>query len=463
MPSQPSSPEQTTLFGVPEDFVPPQQPSAPLPTNATPRLRLPQRDQVEIRTLALDQLLPDEHPARLVWAYVQGLDFTPLLQTIRAVQGQAGRDANDPRLLLALWLYATIDGVGSARRLDTLCGESLPYQWLCGGVSVNYHSLADFRVAHEAFLDGLLVQSVAALLQQGLINLTRVAQDGLRVRASAGKASFRRAATLKECLREAETQVQALKQQEGEDAASASWRQQQARQRAARERLERVQQALAEVEKLQTRAAEVAQRHGVKKKTERRASTTDPAARTMKMADGGYRPAYNVQLATTAAGSIIVEVAVTNQGSDSGQMSPMLEQMQQHYQQTPQEWLADGGFTALEDITTATREYGATVYVPLKDEAKKKEQGIDPYEARRRDTPEVAAWRARMGTEEAKAIYKERGQVAEWPNAGFRQRGLYQVTVRGQQKVRCVGLCQALVHNLLRGEALRAQAQGKAG
>jgi transposase len=133
------------------------------------RLRLPERNQVEIRFLALDQLLPDDHPARLAWAYVEGLDLPPFYQTIQARQGVAGRDANDPRILMALWLYAHLDGVGSARRLDQLCQESRPYQWLAGGVSMNYHSLADFRVEHVERLDQLLTDSVARLLHQGLV------------------------------------------------------------------------------------------------------------------------------------------------------------------------------------------------------------------------------------------------------------------------------------------------------
>src|SRR6185437_12140539 len=269
------------------------------------RLRLPERHQVEIRSLALDQLLPDDHQARVVWAYVEGLDLTPLYQTIQARQGVAGRDANDPRILRALWLYATLDGVGSARRLDQLCQESLPYQGLAGGVSMNYHSLADFRVEHVELLDQLLTQGVAALLHQGLAQRTRVAQDGMKVRASAGSSSFRRRATLAKCLEQAQDQVAALKTATDEDAAALSRRQQAARQRVARQRQERVEKALQEAEQLAQRRQEVERSKGVPAKEER-ASTTDPQARTMKMGDGGFRPAYNAQFATTTVGGVIV-------------------------------------------------------------------------------------------------------------------------------------------------------------
>src|SRR5579883_2315833 len=391
------------------------------------RLRLPERNQVEIRFLALDQLLSDDHQARIVWTYVEGLDLTPLYQAIQARQGIAGRDANDPRILMALWLYATLDGVGSARRLDQLCQESLPYQWLAGGVSMNYHSLADFRVEHVALLDQLLTDGVASLLHQGLVQLTRVAQDGMKVRASAG------------------------------NAAAVSRRQQAARERAVRERQERVEKALQEAEQLAQRRQQVERSKGVPAKPER-ASTTDPEARTMKMGDGGFRPAYNAQFATATVGGVIIGVAATASGSDSGQMPLMVEQLQTRYGRVPEEMLTDGGFATLEDIQTVHAEHGVKVYAPIKDEDKKRTRGVDPFAPRRRDAEGVALWRQRMGTAEAKAIYKERASAAEWVNALARNRGLYQVGVRGRLKVLAVLLWQALAHNLMRAVALRRAA-----
>lgn len=423
------------------------------------RLRLPERHQVEIRCLALDQLLPDEHQARLVWAYVEGLDLTPLYQAIQARQGVAGRDANDPRILMALWLYATLDGVGSARRLDQLCQESLPYQWLAGGVSMNYHSLADFRVEHVQRLEQLLTDGVAALLHQGLVSLTRVAQDGMKVRASAGSSSFRRRPTLAQCLEQAQAQVAAVKTANDEDAAAVSRRQQAARQRAAQERQQRIEKALQEAEQLAQRRQEVERSKGVPAKPER-ASTTDPEARTMKMGDGGFRAAYNAQFATTTTGGVIVGVAVTSSGSDSAQMPRMVEQLHQRYRRVPREMLVDGGFATLEDIQTVHAEHGVKVYAPIKDEDKKRARGVEPFAPRPRDKEGVALWRQRMGTAEAQGIYRERACAAEWVNAMARNRGLYQVRVRGRLKVLAVLLWQALAHNLLRAAALRKAAAG---
>jgi transposase len=436
---------------------------APEPAGVpTPRLRLAERTQGEIRTASVDELLPADHQVRVVWTYVCELDLTALLQEIKAVPGQPGRDATDPRILMALWLFATIDGVGSARTLDGLCREHLAYQWLCGGVSLNYHTLADFRSQHTAILDELLTDSVATMLHENLITLKQIAQDGMRVRASAGASSFRREPTLTECLEEAKAQVQALKNQLDENSQAASRRQQAARVRAARERQERIEQALAERQKLVEKREQQRQEKGVKfDPTKLRASTTDPEAARMKMPDGGTRPAYNVQFATTVEGGAIVGVDVSAIGSDGGQMQPMLEQIETRYQEKPEQMLVDGGFTTLDDIEQA-EQAGINVLGPIKNEESKKAKGEDPYQPKKKDGPGVAAWRQRMGTEAAKELYKQRAATAEWANAGARQRGMYQVTVRGQQKVLAVALLQALVHNLLRTVALRAAKQAAA-
>lgn len=190
-----------------------------------PRLRLPIRDQIEMRSASLDDLLEADHPVRAVWVSVCGLDLKSWLGEIKAVDGHVGRDATDPRLLVALWVFATLKAVGSAREIARLCRESLPYQWLCGGVSINYHMLSDFRSSGGEKWDELLTQIVATLLDAGLVNMERIAQDGMRVRASAGKSSFHRRATLEECLEAAKEQVETLKQLSEEDTAELTRRQ----------------------------------------------------------------------------------------------------------------------------------------------------------------------------------------------------------------------------------------------
>ena len=302
-----------------------------------------------------------------------------------------------------------------------------------------------------------LTDTVAVLLHEELIDLKRVAQDGMRVRAAAGASSFRRSKTIEACLEEAKEQVPALQAQSDEDAGAASRREQAARQRAAAERVSRLQSAQAELQKLQEVNATQPKRRQ-KDPAEVRASTTDPECRKMKMPDGGFRPAYNVQFATTTEGGVIVGVDVTNEGTDGSQLPPMLDQIEERFEARPQEGLVDGGFATVEAIDEAERN-GTKIYAPLKEEEKQLDEGKNPYERKRSDTDATAQWRARMGTEEAKTIYKERASTAEWVNAGARNRGLYGVRVRGRKKVLAVVLWYALVHNYWRMKQLRAPAR----
>jgi len=417
-------------------------------------MQRPDRHQMAIRMLALDGLLPEDHQARLVWQYVDGLDMRPLYDLIRAVEGHAGRTPIDPKILMALWLYATLDGVGSARQLAHLCEEHVAYQWICGGVSVNHHTLSDFRTAHVEFLDQLLTDSVAVLMHQDLVTLHRVAQDGMRVRANAGASSFRRRKTLEECHSEARQQVDSLREELQADPGASSKRQKAARQRAARERADRIRQALDEMPK-----AESKKKAG--EKDTARVSTTDPEARVMKMADGGFRPAYNVEIATDTASQVITGVDVVNAGSDQGQMPPMVQQHHDRYGQTPEETLVDGGFAKHEDIEqVSSGEDRTVVYAPVQ---KPKKDDRDPHERRPGDSEAIGQWRTRMGTSEAKEIYKDRASTAECVNAIARNRGLQQFLVRGLQKVQAVVLWFALAHNLMRAVALRAEAAAIVG
>ena len=358
-----------------------------------PRLRLARRDQMTFRCESLDQLLPPEHMVRTVWAFTLQLDLTPLYATIKAVEGHVGNTPIDPRILFALWLYATLDGVGRARELERLTTSHLAYQWLCGDVSVNYHTLADFRVAHPDWLDGQLTDTVAVLLQQGLVTLQHVAQDGMKVRADAGADTFRRQPTLERCRREAEDQVEKLSRQTGESDTAVSRRQQAARERATREKAERLQAALDHL------PAVHASREAFKKGTgdQARVSTTDPEARTMKMPDGGFRPAYNVQFATDVASGLVVDAMVVNRGTDNGLMGPCVERIGQRYGRAPQAMLVDAGFGSLADIDRLATTHGTTTYMPVKFEKKLKAQGKDPSAPRSGDTPAVRDWRARMG------------------------------------------------------------------
>ena len=414
------------------------------------RVLMPNRNQLELRPSDLESLLAPGHRARIVWGYVEGQDLAGLYAGIKAVEGGVGRTAIAPEILFALWLYATLEGVGSARAVARLSEEHDAYRWICGGVQVNYHTVADFRTTHGEALDELLTDNVAGLMAAGVVKLERVAQDGMRVRASAGAGSFRREDKLKEYLEQARHQVEALKAQVEEDPGEQSRRKQAAKARAAREREERIAKALARLPEL----AEIKQRQG-KKRQEARASSTDAEATVMKMGDGGFRPAYNVQYGTDAESQVIVGAEVVISGSDQGQMAPMVEQVGARCGHTPEQWLVDGGYPAHEQMDAVAEQ--TTVYAPV---PKAKDKEVDPHEPKAGDSEAVAAWRRRMASDEAKTIYKDRAATAECVNAQARERGLTRLRVRGRDKVKCVVLLFALAHNLMRMAHLAPQLVG---
>lgn len=403
--------------------------------------------QIEWRPVALDQLLADNHQARSVWAYVDSLDLSPLYGKIQAVEGKAGRDAVDPKILMALWMFATIEGVSSARQLDRLCTRDLAYMWICGGVGVNYHLLSDFRTANGDFLDQLLTDTIATLIHQDVVTLELVAQDGMRVRANAGSSSFRRQKTLEKCRQQAGEQVQRLRRESEDEAKqdASNRRREAAQKRAAEERQKRVEKALEELADLQDQKEK--RKKGSSK--EARCSTTDPEARNMKMGDGGFRPAYNVQFASDGKARMIVSVDVTNSGSDRGQMSRMHEDVSERYGKTPDQYAVDCGFATKDDIT-AVEKRDTEVLAPIHGEDRMREKGTDPHARQRGDSDEVFAFRQRMATPEAKSTYKQRSSIAEFPNAECRNRGLHQFRVRGLAKVKTVSLWYAITFNFMR-------------
>jgi transposase len=407
---------------------------------APARYETANRDQIELQPCDLEALLPPGHAARLVWRFVEGLDLSTFYAAIRAREGRAGRPPIDPKILVALWLYATMDGVGSAREVDRLCYSHDAYRWLRGGVSVNYHTLSDFRVAHQAALDNLLTQSITALVYRGIVTMARVAHDGTRVRGSAGAGFFRRGATLQECQRQARKQVERTAKQTD---APVNARAEAAQRRAAADQLARVDEAVAQLPEI----AATKERQKGKRASEPRVSTTDPDARVMKMADGGYRPAYNVQLATDVDSRVIVGLTVTNLGSDRAAVLPMLEQLEHRTGRRPDAHLVDGGFFTREMVADATTR-DVTIYAPLP----KRRGGHDPTTTPvHGEAPAVAAWRARMTTAEGQQIYKARGATAEWVNADARtHRILDRIPVRGLRKVHTWALWIALAHNMVR-------------
>jgi transposase len=438
-----------------------------------PRVLEPNRAQIELRASDLESLLAEDHRARLVWGYVERQELSALYDAIKARGAAPGRCAIDPRILFALWLYATLDGVGSGREVARLSREHDAYRWICGGVAVNYHALNDFRTANDKLMDELLSDNVAALAAVGAIALERVAQDGMRVRAAAGAASFRRQARLEEHLAEARELVRSLKAQVEADPAEASRRAQAAKRRAARQREACIQAAL---DRLPEVAA--AKRRNGGKAEDARASTTDADASVMKMGDGGFRPAYNVQFATDCDGQVIVGLDVVTAGSDMAQLAPMVDQVEQRVGKVPAQWLVDGGFPAHDQIDAVAGKTELYAPVPKSKPPKSNDQPKDPpdgnasgaspeappvvseFAPKPGDSEAVAQWRQRMNTDAARELYKDRAATAECVNAQARNRGLQRLPVRGLAKVRCVVRLYVLAHNLLRMAVLAPELLG---
>jgi len=431
--------------------------AAPAPCPSPVRLRTPERRQMEMVPRCLDDLVSPEHPIRRVAQVAEHLDLAAFCQTIKAREGVPGRDATDPKLLVSLWLYACVRGMGSAHELARQCQENVPFLWLLGGVTVNYHLLSDFRTDHGEALDQLLTPVIASWVDKGVVKVSRISQDGMRVRVGAGASSFRREERLAKLLAEAPQHVKELREELDSPGVRArlTAKQRAARQRAAEEKQKRVEEAIAQLPELKRRQEEAAQRAGQgesgKKIREKppRASTTDAEARVMKMANGGYNPAVNVQLATDTESRAIVGVEVSNQGSDSAGLStPMRQQVEERTRGKVKEPLLDGGYLKTKDMEEA-HDPGAALYVPPKPARHPQKRGHE-LEPKAGDSKAVRDWKQRMSSTEGKEIYRQRAATSETVNAELRSwRGLSRITVRGLAKARCIALWCALAYNIV--------------
>jgi len=419
------------------------------------RIATAERGQESFEQICLDDLLSSDHRAREVLAYVDSCDLTALYDQVRAVEGGSGRPPIDPALLMALWLYATLEGVGSARQLDRLCKSEHAYRWLCGGVGVNHHTLADFQVRAGAVLDELLTRSMTALVEAGIVGLDSLMVDGLRVRASAGASSFHRRNRLLAMEKLAREKVASLRAELDEDPNASSQRQQQRRLREAEARQKRLaaaQDAAKAIEDERLREAREQRRSTPKNKAETRGSTSDADARNMKMADGGYRPGYNVQIKTDEQSGLIVGVEVTNKASDRGQLVPAVEEIEKRYDRKPGRVLADGGFDGKADIEELHQD-GIEVFCPVPGSKGKPV----PAAPKPGEGAGVRAWRERMSHEESYKIYRQRINC-EHPHAHMRNRGLQQFIVRGIEKAKAVMLWHVHAFNFNRTRSLRLAA-----
>ena len=426
------------------------------------RVLKPDRSQLSWDLIDLEAMLPADHRARIVWSFVEALDLTPFYEAIGSREGEAGRPPPDPRVLLALWLYATLEGVGSARELDRLVERDLAYRWLAGGVPVNYHGLSDFRVGWSAQLDRLLSESVAALVSEGIVDLNEIAIDGTKVRAPVSSRSYTRGGRLERIEQAARERIEALKREVDGDPTAGARRRRAAQERAAREAQAKAAKARAALERLRKDKRARAKTHSKQeeRKGEPTVSLTDLEARRMRFADGAVRPGYNVQTAALPRSGIIVSVAATDRRNDTGLALPMTKDVIRRYGQAPQRVLLDEGYACQDDIVAlAEHPLGAMeVYMPPPsakpmEELKPSSRHSRRYKRAREPEP-VRAWRERMLTPEAQDVFKRR-KLIELVHAHYKSRALNRLTVTGLIKTQAVVLWHALANNLLAAHRLR--------
>jgi transposase len=425
-----------TLFDLPEYI---ESNKTDKPSFAKPRLKIPVRNQIEMMIGCLDDSIPDDHKVRCVAKYVSQLDLSSILCKIKSVESSPGAPATSPEVLLTLWLYAFIEGIISARTIHRYCTEHIAFKWICGNKPVNAHTISDFRTQHGEAFDELLTQSIAVLSHQGLINVERIAQDGMKVEAHAGKSSFRREKTLRSHLKEAEEHVKTLKKEFAENPSS-SLKQEAARKRGAQQKLERTKHAIDELQKLRKQKEDGKKKWrkslSEKEKEDVRASKTDPEARIMKMPNSGFAPAYNIQFATDTKSKAIVGVKAVQSGNDYGQLEKMKQQVEKRLGYSVKEIIADAGYLEHKDIENISTS-SCVAYIPA--------ERID----KKNKCTTLREMKRRMETPEAKAIYNQRAATAEFVNARMRTRGFTQVLVTGLAKVQVLATFFAIGQNML--------------
>ena len=417
----------------------------------------PDRAQLRWDMVDLDSQLPDDHRARLVWAFVEGLDLREFYDRIKARDAVAGRPATDPQVVLAVWLYATLEGIGSARAIDRLCQQHTAYRWLCGGAPINHDLLAEFRRENGALLDRLLSQSVTGLIAEGLISLEELAIDGTKVRARAGRGTLCQRKRLESLEQAVAERVAALKNELDADPGGAERRRKQRALHAAEERARRVKRAQEKLAELVQEQAARAKTHTKEEaeKGEPKVLVSDPEARLMRLADGATAPAWNVQVAT--AKGFIVAIDPTDRRKDSGLAPVVVEKVAERCGQAPQRVLADTTAMTQKDIVALAERYPAmTVYSPPPPDnpnATAKSLCTRRWK-RRHEPPAVMGWRARMASEEGQEVYRRR-KLTERAHAIIKNRGMFRFLVHGRDKVRAVCVLHALALNLSWADTLR--------
>jgi transposase len=415
------------------------------------KIKGPCRNQMEMQFNSLDTLLPPDHFARNIWQFIENMDTRPCFEYVNTFIGGDGRPATSPKILLALWVYSILDGNCSARKLETLCKSHDAYKWIVGGAPINRKMLADFRSKNVGKFEDLLTNCLAVMLKAGLINDVDFAQDGTRIKANAGTSSFKKESSIVKIKEEIKSYIKSLK--DDETGCTYDRREKEKKLRIENERLQRVEEALRilEIER------EVKNENG-KKNNSRvseedlqkiKASITDPCVRKMKMGDGGFRLAYNVQFATGLDSRVIFGVDVVN-SLDPGTAPRMMAQVHSRLTKlkmlAPRNWIADGAYSGKDDLNMVAELFPDCIYFAPP-------QGCNVEQAkkhRKKDSEAVKKWRDMIDTPETKEMYKNRCSTAEFSNAQVKNFGFREFSVRGVVKARGMAFLHAIAQNCLR-------------
>jgi transposase len=474
---------------------------------AEARLKGIDRSQSYWGEVDVESLIGADHAARAIWELSGTLDLSGFLIGNKSVEGRAGAERTDPRLLISVWVYGLTQGIGSARELERRLGQEPGLRWLCGDEAVNHHTLSDFRVEHGAALEKIFSQVLAALSQSGLVRLEEMTVDGTKIQAQASAASLRREPSLRERLEQAEAVVKQLSQGHGGEMSA---RVEAARKRAAREQQQRLQQALQQLQAMRDSKP-------AGEREQARVSMSEPEARVMKNGQGGFAPSYNVQSVVDGAHKILLDVEVTQAAGDQQQLRPALERLQAQWPAGEKATvIVDGGYITEHSIAEADKrgveligpafnreqarergkrqsleqagiaaefgpqafrilDQGAALQCPAgkRLELISKARNHDQYRATAKDcaacahrvsccphsgrrsvkikraNPVVEAFHNRMQLPDCRAIYQRRGEIAEFPHAWWKDKfGLRKFHVRGRAKVQVEMKWAALAYNI---------------
>lgn len=482
-----------------------------------PRLALIDRSQLLLHSVDVENLIEPEHSARSIWELIGRLDLSHYYSEIAAVEGHAGRDHTAPQLLISLWLYAYSRGISSAREIARRCAFEPGFAWLCGLQPISHRTLAGFRSAHKEALDDLFVQVVGMLSAEGLITMERVTLDGTKIKANASGNTFRRKEKLEAHLALAREQVQKMNEQAA-DEEKVSARRAAAQRRAARQRTSRLEAALREVERLQqgkrhdeftARASTTDPEAHVMRNGE---GGTVPSYNVQLVTDTTHGLVVNVEATTDAIDYRQVDGALKRCEEKLGILPAQLVADGDYTNHTSVQATANAGvdfygswhdswkpserdahgrcgnfissafpYDAARDVYTCPagnlltlltireQESGVRTIVyrasktacrrcALRDKCgpKKQRPGWARSISRNEDSPASAAFKAKMETEAAKQIYRQRSQIAEFPHAWLKERcGLRQFRCRGKLKTSMEATWACLSYNLIRWFSIR--------